>query len=259
MLPLAGHQQPANATELADSLQKGLEQHGVTARVSTEGGWPELTSLAIELSRMSRPTPLPKAGGEAVLTIGRFSVTGTPVDVEGVPATVRGEFSNLGCAIGRAGEGPWQLVVQSARSGQLSVEADKAEIEEAVHRIVSELAGRQGATVKSTTLNVTAVSPRSVRFEISCTAKIFIATATLTVSGQLEIDDQLNARPSGLAVKGDGMVASMAQGMIQPRLAEWNDRVIPLGEYVAAGLTVSDLRISTGEKIRIDARFAPAG
>jgi hypothetical protein len=258
MLPLAGNQPPANATELADSLQKGLDQHGASAQVTAEGGWPALSSLAIQLARIARPTPLPKASGEPALTIGHLSITGAPAEVEGILVKVRGEFSNLGCGFGRAGEGPWQLVVQSAGSGQLSVEAATADIEEAVHRIVSELAGRQGATVKSITLNVTAVSPRSVKFEISCTAKVFIATATLTVSGQLGIDDQLNARPSGLAVKGDGMIASMAQSMIQPRLSEWNDRVIPLGEYMAAGLTVSDLRISTGENVRLDASFAPA-
>jgi hypothetical protein len=31
-----------------------------------------------------------------------------------------------------------------------------------------------------------------------------------------------------------------------------------LGDYVAAGLTVSDLRITTGEKVRLEATFAPA-
>ena len=259
MLPLAGNKPPTNATELADALQQGLTQHGVTARVTAEGDWPALSSLAIQLSKVARPTPLQKANGDRTLTIGRFSVTGTPVEVEGVPASVRGEFSDLGCAFGRSGDGPWQLIVQSAGSGQLTIEAATSDIEQAVHRIVSELAGKQGATVKNATLNLTALSPRAVKFEVSCTAKVFIATATLTVSGQLEIDNQLNARPSGLTVKGDGMVASMAQGMIQPRLAEYNDRVIPLGEYMAAGLTVSDLRISTGEKVRLEATFSPAG
>jgi hypothetical protein len=258
MLPIAGDQQPTNATQLADSLQKGLEQQGVTARVTADGTWPALSSLVIQLSQVARPTPLPKASAEAAFTIAQFEVTGTPVDIEGIPATIRGRFSNLGCGFGRVADGPLQLVVLAAGAGQLQAEAATSEIEQGIHRIVSELAGNQGATVKSTKLNIIALTPRSVKFEVSCTAKVFIATTTLTVAGQLEIDGQLNACLSGLAVSGEGMIANMAQGMIQPRLAEWNGRVIPLGDYMAAGLTVSDLRITTGEKVRLEATFAPA-
>jgi hypothetical protein len=258
MLPIAGDQQPANATQLADALRRGLEQQGITARVTADGTWPALSSLAIQLSRVARPTPLQKASADTAFTIAQFEVTGAPVDVEGIPATVRAQFSNLACGFGRVADGPLQLVVQSAGAGQLQVEAATSEIEQGIHRIVSELAGNQGATVKSTQLNIIALTPRSVKFEVSCTAKVFIATTTLTAVGQLEIDDQLNARLSNLGVMGEGMIANMAQGMIQPRLAEWNGRVIPLGDYIAAGLKVSDLQITTGEKVRLEATFAPA-
>jgi hypothetical protein len=258
MLPLVGDQLPTTATEFAAALQLGLFHQGVTASVKADGDWPALSSLAIQLSAIARPKPLVRASAESSITIGQLDVTGTPVEIEGVPATIRARFSELGCGFGRVGQGPWQLVVLSAASGRADVEAVTSEVEQGIHRVISELAGGHGATVKSTTLNVTALTPRSVKFEVACTAKVFIATATLTVGGQLEIDDQLNARLSGLAVKGDGMIASMAQGMIQPRLTEWNGRVVPLGDYVAAGLTVQDLRISTGEKIRLEATFGSA-
>lgn len=212
-----------------------------------------MSALSIQLRQINRPKPLPRTEAAPALTVAKFKVTGTPVEIEGIPATIHANFSGLGCGFGRAGEGPWQLVVQSAGGGRIELEAATRDIEQGVHRIVSELAGSQGATVKSTTLNLTSISPRSIKFEVSCTAKVFIATATLIVGGQLEIDEQLNARLSDLSVRGDGMIANMAQGLIQPRLAELNGRVIPLGDYVAAGLTVQDLRISTGEKVRLEA------
>jgi hypothetical protein len=259
MLPFAGDEQPTNANQLAASLQRGLEHHGVTALVTADGNWPALSSLTIQLTRVSRPTPLPRASAQSTFTVAQFEVIGAPVDLEGIPATIRAHFSNLGCGFGRAADGPLQLVVQSAGAGQLKAEAATTDIEDAIHRIVSDLAGKQGATVKSTKLNLIALTPRSLKFEVSCTAKVFIATTTLTFSGQMEIDDQLNARLSDLAVLGEGMIANMVQGMIQPRLAEWNGRIVPLGDYVAAGLTVSDLRITTGEKVTLEATFAPAG
>jgi hypothetical protein len=258
MLPLAGEQPPTNPSDLADSLQRGLAQQGVTASVKADGTWPALSSLEIQLSRIALPKSLPKASAETSFTIAQLNLNGTPVEVEGVPATIDAQFSNLTCAFGRVDGGPWQLVIQSAGAGKLGAEAATTDIEETVHRIVAELASNQGATVKSTKLDLTAVTPRCVKFEFHCTAKIFIATATLTVGGQMDIDDQLNARLSNLAVMGEGIIASMAQSMIQPRLAEWNGRVVPLGDYVAAGLTVSDLRITTGEKVRLEATFAPA-
>ena len=258
MLPLAGDQQPQNASDLADSLQRGLAQQGVTASVKADGTWPALSSLEIQLSRIAHPKPLPKASAEAGFTIAQFNLQGAPVEVEGVPATIDAQFSNLSCGFGRISGGPRQLVVQSAEAGTLKAEAATSDIEEKVHRIVADLASNQGATVKSVKLGLTAITPRCVKFEFQCTAKIFIATATLTVGGQMEIDDQLNASLSNLAVMGEGIIASMAQSMIQPRLAEWNGRVVPLGDYVAAGLTVTDLRISTGEKVRLEATFAPA-
>src|SRR5262245_50025385 len=123
MLPLAGDQQPTNATELAASLQSGLAQQGVVASVKADGTWPELSSLVIQLSRVARPKPLPRATADSAFTIAEFNINGTPVDIEGVAATVHARFSELGCGFGRAGDGPWQLVVRSAGSGHLEIEA----------------------------------------------------------------------------------------------------------------------------------------
>jgi hypothetical protein len=255
MLPLAGETAPTHTPDLADALQRGLTQYGVVADVAAEGDWPALTSLEVRLSRLERPRQLEKATVASSLGIARLVVTGSPVTIEGVPAMVRADFSTLGCGIGKASDGPWQLVVNTAEAGRLELEASKTDVEAAVHRVVSELAEKQGATVQSTTLQLTSPTPHSVEFQVTCTAKIFIASATLTVSGRLEVDDQLNARIGGLRVSGDGMIANMAHGLIQPKLAEINGRVIPLGDYVAAGLRVSDLTISTGDRLRLEATF----
>jgi hypothetical protein len=255
MLPLAGETAPGTIN-FVESLRAGLAQHGVAADIGFNGELPHLTSLEVLLSSLNRPRPLTRASAPSTFTIDRFVVDGSPVTIENVPVTLSAEFSKLGCGIGKADEGPWQMVVNTAESGRLELESSKADVEATLQRIVSELAEQQGATVKSTTLKLTSPTPRSVHFEVTCTAKVFIATATLTVSGQLEVDDQLNARISGLRVGGDGMIASMAQGMIQPKLAPLNGRVIPLGDYVAAGLSVKDLKISTGDRLRLEATFA---
>jgi hypothetical protein len=50
----------------------------------------------------------------------------------------------------------------------------------------------------------------------------------------------------------------MAQGFIQPHLAEWNNRVIPLASYVAGGLALRDVNITVGTTVRIQASLGSA-
>jgi hypothetical protein len=185
-------------------------------------------------------------------------ISGQPVEIEGVPAQVHAEFSQLRAGFASTSDSSWQLVPLGAESGNVLVEVDRGKLEAALHTTISQLASKHGATVKSTRLELSAPTPRSVAFVVVCTAKVFIASATLTVRGHVDLDQSLNGRISGLSVTGDGMIATMAQGFIQPHLATWNDRVIPLASYVAGELALRDIQITVGTSVRIEASLQGA-
>ena len=135
----------------------------------------------------------------------------------------------------------------------------RAELERAIHAAVSAAAEKQGATVKETRVTMSAPSARAVEFTVDCTAKVFIATAKLTVRGRVEVDDALAARISGLAVSGEGMIAALAQSFLHPHLAKWNDRTIPLPELTQGGFLLRDVRVEvTDDALRIEAELAAA-
>jgi hypothetical protein len=260
MIPLAGRSVPASSAELCTALREGLAAQGASVEVSATGAWPNLDLLAINLLKVEKPKPLAKGEGEeGRLTVARLELAGTPATVEGIPITLRAEVTGVDATFATTSDGQKQLVAKAAAGGALHLEAQTKEIEAAVHQIVSSLASKQGVTVKQTQLVLRSPSPRTVDFDVTCDAKVFIASASITVTGSLEIDDQLNATARGLRVIGDGMIVNMARGILEPRLAEYNGKVIPLGSFVAAGLAVKDLRVATGDALTIDATFAPRG
>ena len=253
MLPISGDQPPTSADQFARALHEGLGQHGVKATVVAEGEWPHLRSLAIKLLQSSGSRPLPRLQAEDSLTIDSVAITGHPVEIEGVPAELDVAFSELRAGLASSpGEG-WQIVPLGAASGSVVLEVQRDQLEAALHRVISQLAGKHGVTVKATRLELSAPTPRSVAFAVICTAKMFIASATLTVRGTAEIDQELNARLGNLAVTGDGVVATMAQGFVQPHINEWNGKVIPLASYVAGGLALRDVKIIVGTTVRVEA------
>jgi len=78
------------------------------------------------------------------------------------------------------------------------------------------------------------------------------------VRGRVDLDDALNARISGLAAEGEGMLSSIVESGLRPHLAKLEKEKLALGSLVAGGLRVSDVSISAGATVRLHATFAGA-
>jgi hypothetical protein len=185
-------------------------------------------------------------------------ISGHPVQIEGVPAELDVQISGLRAGMASRTGGKSQLVPLGANAGHVIIDVEKTNLEAALHRVVSGQAEKHGANVKSTQLELTAPTARSVQFRVTCTAKMFIASTTLAIRGLAEIDDNLNATLSGMSVAGEGMMGTMAQGFIQPHIEQWNGRVLPLASYVAGGLALKNIGITVGNSVRIEASLGTA-
>ena len=107
-------------------------------------------------------------------------------------------------------------------------------------------------------LEISAPTPRTLDVRIAVMAKVFIMTTTVKVRGRVELDDQLNARLTGLVAEGEGMVAGMVESALRPRLAEIEKRMWALGTLVAAGLRVRDAAVCVDDALRLHATLAGA-
>ena len=79
--------------------------------------------------------------------------------------------------------------------------------------------------------------------------------ATVTLSGDVDLDEQLTARLSNLRFSGDGMVANLAGGFIRPKLATLEGRTFPLMSFALGEITLRDVQLQAGETLRLSAQF----
>jgi hypothetical protein len=255
MLPLASPS-PRFAHELAEALTQGLAAQGVMATAAVAGRWPELEQLRIDFTHIALSKPLALQRAAEMLRIAQVEVAGKPVLIEGVPVEMEACFAQVRAGI--AASEPAQLVMLGADGGSLRIEIGVAEAERALQAMIARLAAAQGATIKAVRLRVDSPGERVVDFSVEATVKVFLATTTLTVHGRVEIDDALTARIAALSLSGEGMMASLAQGFLAPHLAAWRGREVALGAGWVAGLRVSDLHVSAGEALKLEASFAAA-
>jgi len=85
---------------------------------------------------------------------------------------------------------------------------------------------------------------------------MFIMRAKVTVTGDLEVDDQLGARLAHLTCTGDGMVGSAATAVVRPHLEKLEGRVFPLLAFSLGKVRLKDIELEAGEGLRVRAAFS---
>ncbi len=260
MLPLAGSRLPSSPEELVSSLQAGLRDAGIVSQETrARGEWPRLDELSINLTgaRVTRAFRLsanaPASTSSVAITA--LSLTAEPIFFENTPLLFAMHAQAADCGFSENSDGHAVLSLQGVGAGSVFMEAAVADLEVTLKNIAQEILSKQGAEVKAVKLTLTERNSRSLGIRAEITAKAFVMTARLTVSGEIDLDDQLNLRLRDLAVSGDGMIASLASGFLRPRFAELEKRVIPLAAQSFAGIALQDVRIQCGDALRIEARF----
>ena len=97
-----------------------------------------------------------------------------------------------------------------------------------IAKIAKDEAGKHGVTIENVQLTARTTSPRSLEAEVRLRARKLFLSASIRVTGQLDLDSELNARISGLKCKGDGAIAAIACGVLDPHLQKLDGREFPL-------------------------------
>ena len=227
--------------------------------VRTLGAWPALDLLRIDLSgaKISQPT-LPGKVGDGVqpcVTTKRFELEAAPAEVNGMPIHISLHAEDAAFEFVSLEGGQAMLAINQASHGELSAHAAHSDLDRLIHSLVSAAAREHGAEIKSVALRFTSRGPRAVSINAEVTAKMFIATTKLGLSGDADLDDKLNARLSNLRFQGDGMMANLAGGFIRPKLASFEGRTFPLMNFALGEITLRDVQLEAGETLRLSAQF----
>ncbi len=262
MIPLAGPTFPASHQELRDAITQGLVHYGITpSAVDVEGGaFPDVESLRINLSgaRVTREMRIASAGvsGAERVHVGTVDVFAQPLHFETAPLQLRLHAKSATLAAAQSGTGDPMLTLLEAQNGEVTLETKRSDLELFVQSLVSSLASRQGVEIKSTVLHLESRGPRSLHFRAEVTAKMFIMSAKVTLTGDLEVDNQLGARLSHLSCGGEGMVGSAATALVRPYLTKVESRVFPLMAFSLGNVKLRDVTLEAGEIVRIQATFS---
>jgi hypothetical protein len=257
---------PANASDLArrlnDSLRDvfDLSSDPVTLQ---EVSYPHLASLTVSLDGAhlrGQPPPVPSVGATSIpaLTIDSFTAKGSAMSVG--PAAIDFALNARELDLHRTSDvdGNVVLVLHRAGDGRIEVSASPPDLEALIAEVAKTEAGKHGVAIDRVELMLRSNNSRSLAAEVRLRAKKLFLSTSLRITGQVDLDEALNARISGLDCTGEGAIASVACGVLKPHLEKLDGRTFSLMSLPLGEVRLRDVRISVGEKLAITAEFGSA-
>ena len=265
MFPLAGKNFPENSDELAEAIRGALGQvlelpksHGA---VTAEGKFPSIRMLRINLNGASvsatEPPPKPRPTGkrEPGVAVEQLEVTGKPIQYEKNKLDLELRASGVKFDFGRDKKGQPLLVLADANDGRVQAKISKDDIE-SLARTAAELAAKQqGIRIDDLDLTLTSEGKRSLAADVRVKAKKMLLSGVIHITGRVDVDDELNARVSQLDCEGEGVVGTMAAGLVKSKLKPYEGKIFPLMTFSLGDVTLRDLKIDVTNDVQVTAEF----
>ncbi len=266
MFPLNTDTFPTTSAELTNELNQSLRQHfqlsGDPVKIQ-EAAYPHLATIEVSLDGANlkdRATDIPKVRGDAVpaLRVDSFAASGERLAVG--PASIDFRLEAVDDDLYRAldGRGNVLLLLHNASRGRIGISTATADLEALIANVATSEAGKHGVAVDNVQLFLRSSGPRSLAAEVRLRGKKLFMSASLRITGQLDLDEELNARLSGLDCVGEGAIASVACGILKPHLQKLDGRVFPLMSLPIGAVRLRDVSISVGERLSVNAEFGSA-
>jgi len=264
MFPLGGTEFPTNLDELAIALRAGLrelvrlpdEVSAISAmsdrlRVDLTGSTLLLDHLPQELVGVGPAAPGPR--------FAEFEAVGHPLfyldsrlDFEVKAADVQFQFD-------RTQSGRPVMALAAAQDGRIAARISRADFERLATAKAAEFAKANGITLDRIDFDIAQTGPRSLRFNVKAhvqTKALFkMIRGAVIVNGQLDIDDDLVARASGLNIAGEGTMISLAVNMYRGKVLALEGKEFPLTDWELCGVRLRDLELHVGDELAFTASF----
>ncbi len=263
MFPLSTASLPADPEALRVALEESLR------RVLTPAGpmvaiedrsYPELAAIRITLDHAKLGDRPPRSqiatdSPEPALRVENFAIHGAPILLEGAAVQLNCEARDVEINQGHDADGNLVLVLQSAAEGSIEVTTAIADLEALLRSKAKAAAAAQGVTIEDVRINLQSRSERRLDVEVQVRAKKLFLGATVRITGELEIDDQLNARLSSLKCAGEGTLGSLASNFISPYLQRFDGRAFALTALPLGEVQLRDVRLAAATDLRVTAQF----
>jgi hypothetical protein len=261
MLALGGDAFPTDTESLRAALADGAKLAGASdATISLEGNFPSLDSLRMKLAGVRLDSRRPLAAAAENASGGFFSrtveVTADPALLATVPIRMQLRAEDCVLAFGIVENGTRVARLERCSTGTFDASAGTADIEAALFALARDAASKHGAEVKSARLTLDAESSHRLAVTAVAVAKAMLFTATLTIRGLIEVDDEFKLRLTNTTCTGDGMIANLAASQLRPRLAEFEKHEFSLAALLPSGIRATGIEITGGDALKIHATIA---
>ena len=225
--------------------------------------YPELAAIRVSLDGATVGERRPQFGkpvGEVTpaFQVGRLELRGSKIRVQGAAIDLVCEARDVAIGQVRDATENLVLVLQRAAEGSIEVNLAISDLENLVRAGAEAAAGKHGVTIEDVRIELVSRGERALDLAVQVRAKKLFLSANIRISGSAAIDEQMNARLSGLTCSGDGTLGSLACGFISPHLQRFDGRefsllALPLGE-----MKMRDVQIAVGSELHVTAQFGQA-
>jgi hypothetical protein len=266
MFPLFTKSLPSTAEALQSLLNESLRQlFNVTRDPVTirDGSYPHIRELNVSLddAQLRRnPPPITSLSGDATpaLEVDLLSLKASALSIG--PASIDLLLSARAVHFGQSRDTKNEIVlsIEDAADGAVEISTSQSGLEALIAEVAKTEAGKHGVTIDGVQLTLRSKSSRSLAAEVRLRAKKLFVSASIRITGQLDLDEELNARISGLNCAGDGAIATMACGVLQPHLEKIDGREFPLMSLPLGKIRLRDVQLAVGDKLSVTAQFSSA-
>jgi hypothetical protein len=266
MFPLKSATLPSTADALERLLNESLRQLFLVTSdpVSIrDTSYPHLAKLSVSLDGAQlrgQPPSMPSLSSKPIsaLRIDSFNIDASALSIG--PAAIDLSLSASGVNLHQAkdSEGNVLLLLHNAADGRIEISASRSDLEALIAEAAKTEAGKHGVTIDGVQLMLRSRSPRSLAAEVRLRAKKLFLSVSIRITGQLDLDEELNARISGLDCTGEGVIASVACGVLKPHLQKIDGREFPLMSLPLGEIRLRDVQLAVGDKLSVTAEFGSA-
>lgn len=267
MFPLFTRSFPDSTKELERVLNESLRRAFVVERDPVrinDASFPHVAAIQVTLDgasvreQLARPAIVAGKSTSSALCVDRLEIRANSISVG--PGSGNLTLDAQDVSLGRSEDenGEIILTLERTANGTLEVSIETQAIEAIIRAVAEKEAGKHGVRVEDIRLDLRTRGDRSISADVHLRARKMFLGASVRIAGQLDLDDELNAKVSGLTCVGDGAIAAVACGILRPQLQKLDGRVFSLMALPLGDVRLRDVRIAAGDSVSVRAEFGSA-
>ena len=262
---LGDGQMPRTPQELSDALLRGWRQSLILPdadnAVAIDGAsYPSLNSLKIDLSdgryRSTKKDRIKVDNKiEQDLRVAHLEVKGDPLILQRAKLHMNLVADGAQLALEHDRQGKPVMMLADAASGRVSFEVSVADAQRLLLHNAREAASKCGVSIEKMELKITPLTPRDLEARLHVLTSVAFVPAGMIFNAHVIVDDQMNAKITGLTVDGDEALGPLIVGFLRPALAKYNNQTRPLVSFPAGNVRLRDVAVRVDDSLHLTAAF----